>query len=150
MASTSVIAATPSATRSAPPGQSDYRADPDRWKALGVLLAAGFMTLLDVSIVNVALGSIAQGLHAQPNALEWIVAGYALSLGLLLAPAGRFGDAHGRRPVFMVGVALFDIASAASALAPTALVLVLMRVLQGFAGGLISPQISGLIQSLFR
>jgi MFS family permease len=65
-------------------------------------------------------------------------------------PAGRFGDAHGRRPVFMVGVALFVVASAACALASTALLLALMRVVQGFAEGLISPQISGLIQSLFR
>jgi EmrB/QacA subfamily drug resistance transporter len=137
-------------TRRALAGRDEYRPDPDRWKALAVALAAGFMTLLDVSIVNVALPSIELGLHAQPNALEWIVAGYALSLGLLLVPSGRFGDAHGRRPVFMVGVALFVVASAASALAPTALVLVLMRLIQGFAGGLISPQISGLIQSLFQ
>src|SRR3954453_16161143 len=108
------------------------------------------MTLLDVSIVNVALPSIEQGLHAQPNELQWIVAGYALALGLLLVPSGRFGDADGRRPVFMLGVALFVVASVASALAPTALALVLMRLVQGFAGGLISPQISGLIQSLFR
>jgi EmrB/QacA subfamily drug resistance transporter len=130
--------------------RDEYRPDPNRWKALAVVLAAGFMTLLDVSIVNVALPSIEQGLHARPNELEWIVAGYALALGLLLVPAGRFGDAHGRRPVFMVGVALFVVASVASALAPTALVLVLTRLVQGFAGGLISPQISGLIQSLFR
>ena len=136
--------------RPAPRPADEYRPDANRWKALAVVLAAGFMTLLDVSIVNVALGSIQHGLHAQPNALEWIVAGYALALGLLLAPAGRFGDAHGRRPVFMVGVALFVGASVASALAPTALWLVLMRIVQGFAGGLISPQISGLIQSLFR
>jgi EmrB/QacA subfamily drug resistance transporter len=118
--------------------------------ALGVVLAAGFMTLLDVSIVNVALPSIQQGLNAQENALQWIVAGYALALGLLLVPSGRFGDAHGRRPVFMVGVALFVVASAACALAQTSLELVVMRVVQGFAGGLITPQISGLIQSLFR
>src|SRR6476660_8720920 len=134
----------------APARDAESRPDPDRWKALAVALAAGFMTLLDVSIVNVALPSIEQGLHAQSNELEWIVTGYALSLGLLLVPSGRFGDAHGRRPVFMVGVALFVVASAASALAPTALWLVLMRLVQGFAGGLISPQISGLIQSLFR
>jgi EmrB/QacA subfamily drug resistance transporter len=132
------------------PRDDEHRPDPDRWKALAVVLAAGFMTLLDVSIVNVALPSIEQGLRAQPNELQWIVAGYALSLGLLLVPAGRFGDAHGRRPVFMVGVALFVVASAASALAPTALALVLTRVVQGFAGGLLSPQISGLIQSLFQ
>jgi EmrB/QacA subfamily drug resistance transporter len=118
--------------------------------ALGICLAAGFMTLLDVSIVNVALPSIDQSLHAQSNELEWIVAGYALALGLLLVPAGRFGDAHGRRPVFMVGVALFAAASAACGLASTTLALVLLRVVQGFAGGLISPQISGFIQSLFR
>jgi len=137
-------------TRPGPPRDRDYLPDPNRWMALGVCLAAGFMTLLDVSIVNVALPSIVQGLHAQQNELEWIVAGYALTLGLLLVPAGRFGDAHGRRPVFMLGVALFVAASAACALAPTAFVLVLMRLVQGFAGGLISPQISGLIQSLFR
>ena len=137
-------------TRQTPPRDDDYQPDPDRWMALGVVLAAGFMTLLDVSIVNVALPSIDQGLHAQQNALQWIVAGYALALGLVLVPAGRFGDAHGRRPVFMVGVALFVVASAACALAQTPLELVLMRVVQGFAGGLISPQISGLIQSLFR
>src|SRR4051794_30193033 len=93
--------------RSVPQRHDGYLPEPDRWKALAVVLAAGFMTLLDVSIVNVALPSIEQGLHAQPSELEWIVAGYALALGLLLAPAGRFGDAHGRRPVFMVGVALF-------------------------------------------
>src|SRR3954467_10020070 len=137
-------------TRGAPPRDAEYRADLDRWKALAVVLAAGFMTLLDVSIVNVALPSIEQGLHAGQNDLQWIVSGYALALVLLLVPSGRFGDAHGRRPVFVRGVALFVVASAACALAPTALALVLMRIVQGFAGGLLSPQISGLIQSLFR
>jgi hypothetical protein len=105
-----------------------YRPDPDRSMALGVVLAAGFVTLLDVSIVNVALPCIQRGLLAQPNKLQWIVAGHALSLGLLLVPAGRFGDAHGRRPVFMVGVALFVVASVACALAPTELALVVMRI----------------------
>ena len=137
-------------TPPAPPSDDGYRPDPDRWMALAVVLAAGFMTLLDVSIVNVALPSIERGLHAQQSELQWIVAGYALALGLLLVPSGRFGDAHGRRPVFMLGVALFVVASAACGLAQTPLELVLTRIVQGFAGGLISPQISGLIQSLFR
>jgi EmrB/QacA subfamily drug resistance transporter len=128
---------------------TDAPGDPNRWKALAVCLVAGFMTLLDVSIVNVALPSIQSGLHTQPNALQWIVSGYALTFGLLLVPSGRMGDAHGRRPVFMLGVALFTLASAACGIAPTALVLVLARLIQGFAGGLISPQISGFIQTLF-
>ncbi len=135
--------------RPAPP-RDGYEPDPNRWKALAVCLVAGFMTLLDVSIVNVALPSIKTGLHAQDSELQWIVSGYALTLGLLLVPAGRFGDAHGRRPAFMLGVGMFVVASAACGLAPSALVLILTRLAQGFAGGLISPQISGLIQSLFR
>jgi len=124
--------------------------DPKRWKALAVCLVAGFMTLLDVSIVNVALPSIQQGLGAGENGLQWIVSGYALTFGLLLVPSGRLGDARGRRPAFMLGVALFLLASAACGLAPTALVLILARLVQGIAGGLITPQITGLIQELFR
>src|SRR6201990_2444578 len=90
----------PPSAAPAPPAPSrddGYRPDPNRWKALAVCLAAGFMTLLDVSIVNVALPSIEQGLHAEQNELQWIVSGYALTLGLLLVPSGRFGDAHRRR-----------------------------------------------------
>ena len=107
------------------------------------------MTLLDVSIVNVALPTIKTGLHAGDNDLQWIVSGYALALGLLLVPSGRLGDARGRRTVFMTGVALFALASAACGAAPSATFLVLARVVQGFAGGLITPQISGFIQTLF-
>jgi EmrB/QacA subfamily drug resistance transporter len=129
---------------------SSTQPDPNRWKALGVCLVAGFMTLLDVSIVNVALPSIDTGLHASDSALQWIVSGYALALGLLLVPAGRLGDARGRRTVFMVGVALFVLASAGCGAAPTPGVLVGFRVVQGFAGGLITPQVSGFIQTLFE
>ena len=128
----------------------DEAPDPRRWKALTVCLVAGFMTLLDVSIVNVALPSIKIGLGAGDNELQWIVSGYALTLGLLLVPAGRAGDAHGRRMVFMTGVALFSLASAVCGLAPSAGVLIAARLLQGCAGGLITPQISGFIQTLFQ
>ena len=123
--------------------------DPNRWKALAVCLVSGFMTLLDVSIVNVALPTIQTGLHAQENALQWIVSGYALSLGMLLVPAGRLGDARGRRPVWMLGVTLFSLASAACGAAPSPTFLVVARVLQGFAGGLVTPQVSAFIQTLF-
>lgn len=76
--------------------------------------------------------------------------GLPLTLGLLLVPSGRLGDARGRRPMFMLGVGLFVAASAACGLAPSATALVGARLLQGFAGGLITPQISGFIQTLFQ
>jgi EmrB/QacA subfamily drug resistance transporter len=129
---------------------TDASPDPKRWKALVVCLMSGFMTLLDVSIVNVALPTIQTALHAGVNDLQWIVSGYALALGLFLVPAGRLGDARGRRTVWMVGVGLFVLASAACGAAPTATFLVIARVVQGFAGGLVTPQVSGFIQTLFR
>jgi EmrB/QacA subfamily drug resistance transporter len=135
---------------STPEAGDDYTPDPKRWQALTVCLVAGFMTLLDVSIVNVALPSIQTGLHAGENALSWVVSGYALAFGLLLVPAGRVGDARGRRPTFMAGLTLFTLASAACGFAPDAGFLIAARLVQGFAGGMVTPQVSGLIQSLFR
>ncbi|MEU4834632.1 MFS transporter [Streptosporangium sp. NPDC023615] len=125
-------------------------ADPCRWKALTVCLVAGFMTLLDVSIVNVALPSIRTGLDASQSALQWVVSGYALTFGLALIPAGRFGDMYGRRNAFVFGVVLFTLASAAAGIAGEAAWLVVARLVQGLAGGVINPQVSGLIQQLFR
>lgn len=132
------------------PAADTYVPDPKRWRALGVCLVAGFMTLLDVSIVNVALPSIRIGLGAGENALSWIVSGYALTFGLLLVPAGRLGDARGRRTTFMIGVALFTVASTVCGIAPNATVLVVARLVQGLGGGLVTPQVNGLIQQLFR
>ncbi|WP_433154291.1 MFS transporter [Actinomadura nitritigenes] len=120
------------------------------WRALSVCLVAAFMTLLDVSIVNVALPSIKQGLHASEAGLQWILSGYALTFGLVLVPAGRLGDARSRRAVFMTGLALFTAASALAGIAPTMTWLVLARLLQGVAGGILNPQVAGLIQQLFQ
>src|SRR5690606_2768928 len=64
-----------------------YQPDPRRWKALSVCLTVGFMALLDVSIVNVALPSIEEGLGASESALSWVVSGYALTFGLVLVPS---------------------------------------------------------------
>lgn len=125
------------------------RSDRQRWQALAVCLIAGFMTLLDVSIVNVALPSIREGLDASESVLQWVLSGYALAFGLLLVPGGRLGDARGRRAVFMWGLALFTLASAACGAAQSGTWLVVARVAQGFAGGLLSPQISALIQQMF-
>jgi EmrB/QacA subfamily drug resistance transporter len=131
-------------------GAEDEPPDPRRWRALAVCLVAGFMTLLDVSIVNVALPSIRDGLDASSSDLQWIVSGYALTFGLVLVPAGRLGDARGRRTMFVIGVALFTVSSLAAGLSPSPLMLVIARLVQGVGGGLLNPQISGLIQQLFR
>ena len=120
-----------------------------RWIALLVCCSALFMTLLDVSITNVALPSISDSTGAGPSQLQWIVSGYTLSFGLVPVLAGRLGDDHGRRLMFQVGVAGFAVTSAISGLAPTAELLIAARVFQGIFGGLINPQVSGLIQQMF-
>ncbi|GAB3182916.1 EmrB/QacA subfamily drug resistance transporter [Micromonospora palomenae] len=124
--------------------------DRRRWQALGVGLVAAFMTLLDVSIVNVAVPSMDRALHASPSDLQWVLSGYALTFGLILVPAGRFGDARGRRTAFVVGVALFTLTSALAGLATSPAWLVTTRLLQGAAAGVVNPQVTGLIQQLFR
>ena len=127
-----------------------YEPDPRRWRALAVVLVAGFMVLLDVSIVNVALPSIAAGIGADESDLQWIVSGYALAFGLVLVAGGRVGDARGRRPTLVFGLVLFTLASLACGAAQDPTWLVVARLLQGLGGGLITPQNSGLIQGLFR
>jgi EmrB/QacA subfamily drug resistance transporter len=122
----------------------------NRWRAMTVALVAGFMTLLDVSIVNVALPSIRSDLQLSSGSLQWVLSGYALTFGLLLVPAGRYGDARGRRNVFMVGLAAFTLASAAAGLATGPLWLVVARLVQGAAAGVVNPQVSGLVQQLFE
>jgi len=108
------------------------------------------MTLLDVSVTNVALPSIARATAATSAELQWVVSGYTLAFGLVPVLAGRLGDDHGRRLMFQVGVGSFAATSLLAGVAPTAAVLIGARVLQGLAGGLINPQVSGLVQQLFR
>ena len=143
---------TPSAQPpAAPPPEPDgYTPDPNRWKALAVCLVGGFMVLLDVSIVNVALRSINQGLHASGDAIQWVLSGYSLTFGLLLVPAARLGDARGRRRLFIAGMLAFTFASALCGAALNPTWLVIARLTQGLAAGLLTPQISALIQQLFR
>jgi len=87
------------------------------WRALGVLLIGMFMSLLDATIVNVALPTIRTSLDASEATLSWIISGYALAFGLALIPAGRLGDRYGHKWVFFTGLALFTIASLACGLA---------------------------------
>ncbi|WP_408630663.1 MFS transporter [Micromonospora echinaurantiaca] len=136
-----------------PDGVTRRRPAPDdrrRWQALGVGLVAAFMTLLDVSIVNVAVPSMDRALRASPSDLQWVLSGYALTFGLALVPAGRFGDARGRRNAFVAGITLFTLTSALAGLAASPGWLVAARLLQGAAAGVVNPQVTGLIQELFQ
>ncbi|MEW1957208.1 MFS transporter [Kineococcus sp. NPDC059986] len=123
--------------------------DPNRWRALAVCLVVGFMTLLDVSIVNVALPSIESSLGAGSAQVQWIVAGYALAFGLVLVPAGRIGDLYSRRLMFVLGLSGFVLTSAAAGLVQSATALALVRLAQGISAGLVNPQVLALIQQLF-
>ncbi|MDG6103641.1 MFS transporter [Dactylosporangium aurantiacum] len=120
-----------------------------RGRALGVALVAAFMTLLDVSIVNVAIPSMQAGLRIGASGLQWVLSGYALTFGLLLVPAGRFGDARGIRPVFVAGLLGFTAASAAAGAAQSEAWLVTARLVQGAFAGVVNPQVTGLIQRLY-
>lgn len=133
-------------------GQStqQYIPDPRRWRVLMVLVVALFMSLIDVSIVNVALPSIQTGLNASHSELQWVLSGYALTFGIGLVSAGRAGDLFGRGPLFIIGVALFTLSSAAAGFAPDALWLNISRAVQGIAAGLFNPQTIGMIQQYFR
>jgi EmrB/QacA subfamily drug resistance transporter len=123
--------------------------DPRRWAALGACISALFITLLDVSIVNVALPSIGRETGAGPAELQWVVSGYALAFGMVPIIGGRLGDDRGRRRMLLTGIAAFVVCSAVVGTAPTPGVLIAGRVLQGLAGGLLNPQVSGLVQQLF-
>jgi EmrB/QacA subfamily drug resistance transporter len=131
------------------PARPQDEPDPRRWRALVVCLVAGFMTLLDVSIVNVALPSMQLGLGASSAELSWVVSGYALTFGLVLVASGRLGDDRGRRKMFLIALALFTVTSAVAGLSVNPTMLVVARLLQGAAGGMMNPQIIGVIQQLF-
>ncbi len=134
---------------SSPRAHDAVEPHPDRWRALAVTLLVGFMSLLDVTIVNVAVPSIQRGLDASSQSVQWVVSGYALTFGLTLVAGGRLGDLVGRRRMFVIGLLAFTLTSAAAGLAPDAHMLVLARLLQGAAAGFLTPQNTGLIQQLF-
>ncbi|MBV9321863.1 MAG: MFS transporter [Mycobacterium sp.] len=123
--------------------------DPRRWLALVVLLIAGFMDLLDVTIVNVAIPSMLRNMHATYAQIEWVIAGYVLGFAALLITGGRLGDLYGRKRVFLVGVAGFTFASALCGFAADPAMLIRSRLFQGAMAGLIVPQVLATLHASF-
>ncbi|HEY9280272.1 MAG TPA: MFS transporter [Eoetvoesiella sp.] len=129
---------------------SHIKQDTARWRILVVLLTALFMSLVGVSIVNVALPSIQNALHASQSDIQWVLSGYALTFGVVLVSAGRAGDLMGRGGLFLIGTGIFTASSIAAGLAPDATWLNVARFFQGLGSGLLSPQGIGMIQQYFR
>src|ERR1700728_1966493 len=125
------------------------QADPRRWKALLVLALIQFMLVLDVTVVNVALPRIQQNLGFTHSGLAWVVNGYVLMAGGFLLLGGRLADLFGRRRLFLVGVAIFAVASATCGAAISPGMLVASRFVQGLGEAFAAPASLGLIALLF-
>ncbi len=142
--STSSIAQVTTAGR-----QRTTRRQDRRGIALALVLGAQLMIILDMTVVNIALPSIARGLHfSEPN-LSWVLNAYTLTFGGLLLLGGRAGDILGRRRVFIAGIALFTAASLAGGLATSAAWLLAARAAQGVGGAFASPAVLALIAASF-
>src|SRR6516225_6901564 len=116
--------ATAPPTRSAPPIR--------RWRAFAVLAVSFFMTVVDLTIVNVALPTIGHALHFSESDLQWVVTAYGITFGGLLLLGGRAADLLGRRRILMLGLAVFTAASLGAGLARNDALLVALRGAQGF------------------
>ena len=119
------------------------------WLGLSVLLMAGFVTIFDLFVVNVAIPNMQADLGASFAQIGFIVAGYELAFGVLLITGGRLGDVFGRRRLFVMDMAGFTLASALCGLAPSAGFLIGARILQGLAAALLFPQVYASIRVNF-
>src|SRR6476619_2436999 len=124
--------------------------NPHRWRILAVVATAFFMTILDVSIVNVALPSISRSLHFSRENLQWVITAYSIAFGGFLLLAGRAADLLGRRRVFMVGVALFTLASLVCGLAQLEAMLITARAVQGLGAAIITPAALSIVMTSFE
>ena len=123
--------------------------DSRRWLALVVLCVGMLMIVLDVTVVNVALPSIQNDLGFSQSSLAWVVNAYLISFGGLLLLAGRLGDLVGRKRVFMLGLALFTVASLLCGIAQSQGMLIAARFAQGVGGAMTSAVILGMIVTMF-
>ena len=123
--------------------------DAPRWVALAVILSGIFVTVMDSSIVNVAIPSIRSTLHASFGEAELTVASYALTFSAGMITGGRLGDIYGQRRVFMVAFAAFTLTSFVCGVAPNIEVLISGRLLQGASAAMLSPQVFALVRMSF-
>src|SRR3989440_2699817 len=124
--------------------------DRKRWIALAVIVAAQFMVVLDVAIVNVALPSIRTDLHFSQESLQWVITAYSIFFGGVLLLGGRLADLLGRRRLFIAGLVLFTVSSLLDGLAWSEGSLIAFRSLQGLGAALVSPAALSILTTTFR
>src|SRR6266581_6292197 len=124
--------------------------DRKRWIALAVIVAAQFMVVLDVAIVNVALPSIKTDLNFSQESLQWVITAYSILFGGVLLLGGRLADLLGRRRLFMAGLVLFTVTSLLDGLAWSETSLIVFRSLQGLGAAMLSPAALSILTTTFR
>jgi EmrB/QacA subfamily drug resistance transporter len=115
------------------------RIEPYVWKVAGVVILGMIMSILDTTIVNVALRTLSHDLHSTISQIQWVVTGYLLSLAAVIPLTGWASRRYGAKRVYLVSLVLFTAGSALCAVAASTTTLVIFRVLQGFGGGMIMP-----------
>jgi EmrB/QacA subfamily drug resistance transporter len=120
-----------------------------RWQAFALLVVAYFITVVDFTIVNVALPTIGRKLHFKESDLQWVVTAYGLTFAGFLLLGGRAADLLGRRRLLIAGLVVFTCASLAAGLATSATFLIVMRGLQGFGGALVLPAALSIVMNMF-
>jgi MFS family permease len=116
---------------------------------LAITVLGSGIAALDATVVNIALPVIGREFHTGVAALQWVMNGYALALAALLLIGGSLGDRFGRRKVYLIGIVWFALASAACGLAPSAVVLIVTRVLQGAGAALLTPGSLAILEASF-
>ena len=120
-----------------------------RWRAFAVLAVAYFMTIVDLTIVNVSLPTIGRALHFSEANLQWVVTAYGITFGGFLLLGGRAADLLGRRRIMMVGLAIFTVASLGAGLARNEALLIALRGLQGLGGAVVLPAALSIVMNMF-
>src|SRR6202051_4953974 len=115
------------------------RIEPYVWRIAGVVIVGMIMSILDTTIVNVALATLGHELHSPISQIQWVITGYLLSLAAVMPITGWAARRFGAKRVYLVSIVLFTLGSALCGLASSSTSLVLFRVLQGVGGGMIMP-----------
>src|SRR3954466_14506311 len=122
----------------------------DRWRAFALLAVSYFMTIIDLTIVNVSLPTIGRDLHFSETSLQWVVTAYALTFGGFLLLGGRAADLLGRRRILMLGLAVFTAASLACGLATGDAFLIGSRAVQGVGAAIMLPAALSIVMNMFE